>query len=69
MRRESGDLVIVVRDDGKGLPPDFDAAASGHLGLGIVRTVVEDDLRGTISFAGEHGTTVTIRAPLREDEP
>jgi hypothetical protein len=29
---------------------------------------VEDDLRGAISFAGEHGTTVTIRAPLREDE-
>jgi len=69
MRREAGDLVIVVRDDGKGLPPDFDAVASGHLGLHIVRTVVEDDLRGTITFACEHGTTVTIRAPLREDEP
>ena len=69
MRRESADLVIVVRDDGKGLPPDFDTAASGHLGLDIVRTVVEDDLRGTITFAGERGTTVTIRVPLREDEP
>jgi two-component sensor histidine kinase len=69
LRREAADLVIVVRDDGKGLPPDFDAAASGHLGLDIVRTVVEDDLRGTITFAGEHGTTVTIRAPLREEEP
>jgi two-component sensor histidine kinase len=69
MRRESADLVIVVRDDGRGMPPDFDTAASGHLGLDIVRTVVEDDLRGTITFAGEHGTTVTIRVPLREDEP
>ena len=68
MRKESSDLVVVVRDDGKGLPPDFDAAGTGHLGLNIVRTVVEDDLRGTLTFAGDHGTTVTIRAPLSEDE-
>ncbi|MEI6448838.1 MAG: histidine kinase N-terminal domain-containing protein [Actinomycetes bacterium] len=68
MRRESADLVIVVRDDGKGLPPGFDAAGSGHLGLDIVRTVIEDDLRGALTFASDHGTTVTIRAPLHEEE-
>jgi len=68
MRREPGELVVIVRDDGKGLPPGFDAAASGHLGLDIVRTVVEDDLRGTITFTSDHGTTVTVRAPIREEE-
>ena len=68
MRREPADLVIVVRDDGKGLPPGFDTAGSGHLGLDIVRTVIEDDLRGTLTFVSDHGTTVTIRAPLREEE-
>jgi two-component sensor histidine kinase len=67
MRREFGGLLIVVRDDGKGLPPDFSTADTGHLGLNIVRTVVEDDLRGTITFASDHGTTVTIRAPLGGD--
>jgi hypothetical protein len=29
-----------------------------------VRTVVEDDLRGTITFSGGRGTTVTVRVPL-----
>ena len=53
----------------QGLPPEFDAAGSGHLGLDIVRTVIEDDLRGTLTFVSERGTTVTIRAPLSEDEP
>jgi two-component system, sensor histidine kinase PdtaS len=67
MGRESGDLIIVVSDDGRGLPPDFSTAGSGHLGLNIVRTVVEDDLRGTITFASDVGTTVTIRAPLGGD--
>jgi two-component sensor histidine kinase/PAS domain-containing protein len=68
MRREPGELVVIVRDDGRGLPPGFDAAGSGHLGLDIVRTVVEDDLRGTLTFVSDNGTTVTIRAPLHEDE-
>ena len=68
LRREPGELVVVVRDDGKGLPPGFDAAGSGHLGLDIVRTVIEDDLRGTLTFASDGGTTVTVRAPLREEE-
>jgi two-component sensor histidine kinase len=68
MRKEPAELVVIVRDDGKGMPRGFDAAASGHLGLDIVRTVVEDDLRGTLTFASDLGTTVTIRAPIREDE-
>ena len=69
LRRERRELVVVVRDDGKGLPPGFDVAGSGHLGLAIVRTVIEDDLRGTLTFVSDRGTTVTIRAPLREEEP
>ncbi|NTW28614.1 MAG: hypothetical protein HGA39_04540 [Coriobacteriia bacterium] len=64
MRRVPGELVITVRDDGAGLPEGFDPATSANLGLTIVRTVVEDDLRGTLTFSGGRGTTVTVRAPL-----
>jgi two-component system, sensor histidine kinase PdtaS len=64
MRRVSGELIITVRDDGVGLPDGFEAVRSAHLGLAIVRTVVEDDLRGTITFSGGRGTTVTVRVPL-----
>jgi two-component sensor histidine kinase len=64
MRRLPAELHLVVRDDGAGLPAGFDLASSANLGLAIVRTVVEDDLRGTLSFGGGRGTTVTIRVPV-----
>jgi two-component system, sensor histidine kinase PdtaS len=64
MRRVPGELVLTVRDDGVGLPADFDSATSANLGLAIVRTVVQDDLLGTLAFSGGRGTTVTVRVPL-----
>jgi two-component sensor histidine kinase len=66
MRRLSDALHMSVRDDGAGLPTGFDAAMSAHLGLAIVKTVVEDDLRGVLNFSSgrTRGTTVTIRVPL-----
>lgn len=68
MRRVPGELVLTVRDDGNGLPDGFDVASSANLGLAIVRTVVEDDLHGTLGFSGVKGTTVTVRVPLPDDE-
>ena len=64
MRRLPGELVLTVRDDGAGLPEGFEPVSSANLGLAIVRTVVEDDLRGTLTFSGGRGTTVTVRVPL-----
>jgi two-component sensor histidine kinase len=66
MRRLAGELVLTVRDDGNGLPKGFDLDSSANLGLAIVRTVVQDDLRGTLSFTGGRGTTVTVRVPLSD---
>lgn len=68
MRRVPGELVLTVRDDGVGLPEDFDPSSSANLGLAIVRSVVEDDLRGTLSFSGVRGTTVTVRVPVTDVE-
>jgi len=66
LRRLKGELVLTVRDDGVGLPHSFELTSSANLGLEIVRTVVEDDLRGTIAFSGGRGTTVTVRVPLSD---
>jgi two-component sensor histidine kinase len=66
MRRMPDELRLTVRDDGRGLPEGFDLADSAHLGLAIVRTLVEDDLRGTLTFRGERGTTVAITVPVEE---
>ena len=68
MRRVGGEIVLVVRDNGRGLPEGFDPAKSAGLGLAIVRTLVEDDLRGTLSFTGGRGTTVTVRVPVPDED-
>ncbi len=53
-RREDG-LELQVRDDGRGMPPDW----SPNLGVQIVRTLVEEDLGGQVSFRpGPEGGTV-----------
>lgn len=68
MRRIPGELVLTVRDDGVGLPEGFDLATSAQLGLDIVRTVVEDDLRGTLSFSSGRGTMFTVRVPIADTD-
>jgi len=64
MRRLDEEFVLTVRDNGVGLPAGFDLSSTANLGLEIVRTVVEDDLHGTLSFGKGRGTTVTVRFPL-----
>ena len=53
--RDGDDLVVRVRDDGRGLPPDFDPAASTGLGLQIVRTLVTSELHGTLAMGAPEG--------------
>ena len=64
LRRLDDEIAIVVRDDGCGLPPGFDPEATANLGLAIVKMVVEDDLKGTLTFSSRRGTTVTVRVPV-----
>lgn len=66
LRRLASELVVTVRDNGAGMPAGFTIDSAANLGLSIVRTIVEDDLRGTLSFAGARGTTVTVRFPLAD---
>ncbi len=65
--RLAGRLEVVVDDDGRGLPAGFDPVSSGSLGLSIVRTLVESELGGVISFGTnpEGGTRVDLDIPVR----
>jgi len=66
MKRLPGELRLNVHDDGRGLPAGFDIGDDAHLGLAIVRTIVEDDLRGTLAFRGGRGTNVAVTVPIEE---
>ena len=60
-------LVVQVQDEGVGLPPGFVVQASARLGLSIVRTLVEGELRGTLVLqrgSGGQGTCAVLRVPL-----
>jgi two-component system, sensor histidine kinase PdtaS len=66
LTRDAEGLLLIVRDDGRGLPQDFDPARSRGLGLSIVRTLVEDDLGGALSLTPGEGAGISIRVPLRD---
>jgi two-component system, sensor histidine kinase PdtaS len=56
-------LRVEVRDDGVGLPDGFALERSSDLGLEIVRTLVQDDLKGRIWFTNAGGVRVVITMP------
>ena len=57
-------LVIVVRDNGCGLPEGFDIDRTRSLGLSIVRDLVRSQLGGTIKMESDGGTTVRLQIPV-----
>jgi two-component sensor histidine kinase len=65
--RNGDDLVVRVRDDGRGLPEGFDPSTSDGLGLQIVRTLVASELGGSLVMGrpadGSTGTEVVIILP------
>ncbi|GAA4885667.1 MULTISPECIES: histidine kinase N-terminal domain-containing protein [Saccharopolyspora] len=61
-------LDVVITDDGRGLPKGFSLERAERLGLQIVRTLVESELRGSLSLRGrgrEKGTEAVLRVPLK----
>ena len=62
---------LEVRDDGVGLRPDFDPVRHKGLGLSIVDTLTQQDLRGMLALRpnpASGGAVVTLRFPLTRDE-
>jgi two-component sensor histidine kinase len=65
LARGTRDLILTVRDDGRGLPVDFNPQETG-LGLSIVQSMTSGDLHGTcvIERAEGAGTQVRVEVPL-----
>ena len=56
----ANELQVTISDDGVGLPDGFDIATSPNLGLQIVRTLTENELRGTLSLNSEASETKAV---------
>ena len=64
--RSARALDVVVHDDGAGLPADFTLERVDRLGLQIVRTLVDAELRGTLELRAAEGggTDAVLGLPL-----
>jgi PAS domain S-box-containing protein len=61
---ENGHARIVIRDDGVGLPGNFDINHSNSLGLKLIRTLVQHQLKGSLSINSHHGTEIIVEFPI-----
>ena len=58
--RRDKSVVVIISDDGVGLPEGFTLAESSNLGLQIVRTLTENELRGTLILESDEDETRAI---------
>jgi two-component sensor histidine kinase len=68
VRRSARELEVTVTDDGTGLPAGFSLERAPGLGLQIVRTLVDSELRGSISMRRRDdgsGAQVQLQIPLK----
>jgi two-component sensor histidine kinase/PAS domain-containing protein len=54
---------IVIRDNGRGFPPDFDQETNANLGLQITRALVTETLEGNILMYNDDGAVAEIEFP------
>ena len=68
--RKKRELNVIVADNGRGLPEDFNPMTSKRLGLQIIRTLTTGELRGTIELRNgpEAGAEAVLFVPLGKRE-
>ena len=65
LQRYSNEGLVTISDDGVGLPEGFDLVTSSNLGLQIVRTLTENELKGELKLEStDKGTQAKLRFPL-----
>ncbi|CAB4883874.1 unannotated protein [freshwater metagenome] len=65
IERHTKKVKVIITDDGVGLPEGFSLAESSNLGLQIVRTLTENELRGKLTLiSDENETRAELEFPL-----
>jgi two-component sensor histidine kinase len=64
LKDDGENVTISVDDDGVGLPEEFDLSRTTSLGLQIVRTLAEGDLKGSFElFSRDKGVSAVVTFP------
>ena len=64
IEEKKGKMHILVRDDGVGMPDDLDLSHSNSLGLKLIRTLVQHQLKGSLMVHTDQGTEFIIEIPI-----
>lgn len=59
----SGDdntIMMIISDNGIGLPPDFESSKSSTLGMNLIHLLIEKQINGTLEISKNKGTTYVI---------
>ncbi len=70
LSRDAEHIRMTVRDNGIGVPDDFDSSSQGGLGVSIVRALATSELGGEIVMrrrSDSAGSEVLIEVPLTDD--
>ena len=62
---EGENIHIIVKDDGSGLPQNFDTATSGGIGFKLLNSFIEK-LDGNLSIDRHNGTSILMKFPLKK---
>lgn len=63
-KKDENGITLVVRDNGKGIPDDFDWENAESLGFNLV-IMLTRQLKGTVRLSRENGTELTVAIPRR----
>ncbi|MDD1701935.1 MAG: PAS domain S-box protein [Methanoregula sp.] len=61
-----GMIRFVVQDNGVGIPAGFDIEKSNRLGLKLIRSLIEQQLHGTVEIKSKNGTEVVLEFPVNQ---
>ena len=61
-------LELIVEDNGKGMPTNFDWRSSDTLGLQLVLTLVENQLDGLIQYESNQGSKFTVLFEIKKNQ-
>jgi|GEM_PF-6413757 len=64
---DDSNVVITIRDDGRGLPEIFDIESVETLGLHLVKLLTQQ-INGSLSIRSDDGTTFIIKFPGKRDK-
>ena len=66
LTREENAATLIIADNGRGVPDDFDPAKTGRLGLQLVLMMGKSQLHGKVLFHPNPGFTCEVRFPITE---